>query len=154
MEKTALTAKDIMSRKVVTVKKQDSIEDLAQLFIKHEINGIPIVDETGKVVGIVTESDLIEQNKNLHIPTVITLFDAVISLDSDKKLEAEIKKITATKVEDIYNPKVITVTQDAEVAELASLMANKGVHTLPVLENGKLVGIIGKLDIIKALTQS
>ncbi|MFQ5716914.1 MAG: CBS domain-containing protein [Nitrospinales bacterium] len=154
MEKTALTAKDIMSRQVVTIRKQDSIEDLARLFIKHEINGVPVVDETGKVVGIVTESDLIEQNKNLHIPTVITLFDAVISLDSDKKLEAEIKKLTATKVEDICNPKVITITQDMEVTELASLMADKRVHTLPVLENGQLVGIIGKLDIIKALTQS
>lgn len=148
-----LTARQIMTPEVVTVKKTASIEELVELFVKHKVNGIPVVDDQGKVVGIVTEGDLIERNKNLHIPTVISLFDAVIVLESAKKFEAELKKLTAKRVEDIYNPKPITVKPDQTVGEIAALMANNDIHTLPVLDNGKLVGIIGKLDIIKAMAQ-
>ena len=85
------------------------------------------------------------------MPTVISLFDAVIYLESNKKFEAEVKKFTGTRVEDIYTPKVITVNPETPLSEVASIMANKNVHTLPVMEEGKLVGIIGKVDLIKGL---
>ncbi len=146
-----LTAKDIMTTDVMTVKKDTPISELSRLFIEHKINGIPVVDDDNKVIGMVTQGDLIEQNKSLHIPTVITLFDAVLFLESEKKFEADVKKLTGTKVEDIYSAKVITVTQNTELTEIASIMAENDVHTLPVVENGKLVGIIGKLDLIRGM---
>lgn len=148
-----LTARDLMTRDVITIKKDASIEELAKLFVERKVNGVPVVDDAAKVIGIVTEGDLIEQNKNLHIPTVITLFDAVIFLEGNKKFEAEMKKLAATKVEDIYSANVITVTPDETLAQITSIMANESIHTLPVLEDGKLVGVIGKLDVIKAMTQ-
>ena len=148
-----LTAKDIMTKNVITVTKNLLINDLSELFIKHRINGFPVLDENGKLAGVVTEKNLIDQNKNLHMPTVITLFDAVIYLESHKKFEEEVKKFTGTRVEDIYQPKVSTVSPDASLSDVASLMANEDIQTLPVVDNGNLAGIIGKIDLIKGLAK-
>ncbi|MBI4389915.1 MAG: CBS domain-containing protein [Nitrospinae bacterium] len=147
------TARDIMSKNIVTAKKDMSIKDLSRLFLEHKVNGIPVVDDNDKVIGIVTEGDLIDQNKNLHIPTVISLFDAVIYLESGKKFQEEVKRLTGTRVEDIYTPKPVTVSPDTPVADCASLMAEKHIHTLPVVEKGKLIGVIGKFDLIRAMAQ-
>jgi CBS-domain-containing membrane protein len=146
-----LTAKDIMTAEVVTIKKDASINTLANLFIEHKVNGIPVLNDEGEAIGMVTEGDLIEQNKNLHIPTVIALFDAVIPLEGQKTFESEVKRLTASKVEDIYKNKVISVSPDESVQEIGTLMAEKDVHTIPVIDNGKLIGIIGKVDLIKAM---
>src|SRR4030067_1103867 len=101
-----LTAKKIITKNVITVKPETSIQDLAALLMKHGISGAPVVDEAGKLVGIVTENDLISQNKRLHIPTVVSFLDAAIYLESSKKFEQEVKRMTATKVEDICARKV------------------------------------------------
>ena len=149
-----ITAKDIMSRDVITVTKDTSIKTLSGLFIKHKVNGFPVVEDNGKPIGIVTEKNLIEQNKNLHIPTVIALFDAVIYLESGKKFEEEVNRFNATQVKDIYTSNAVTVSPDTRIDEIASLMAEKSIHSIPVVENDKVAGIIGKLDIIKGLAQS
>ena len=145
------TASDIMTRNVVTVKKDQPISDLSKLFIENHFNGVPVLDDAGKVIGVVTQSNLIEQNKNLHIPTVIALFDAVLFLESEKKFESDVKKLTGSKIGDIYHKNPITVSPDTELNEITTIMAEKDVHTLPVLENDKLVGIIGKKDVIRAM---
>ncbi|MBT3922891.1 MAG: CBS domain-containing protein [Nitrospina sp.] len=145
------TAQDIMTRNVVTVNKDQPISDLSKLFIENHFNGVPVLDDAGKVLGVVTQGDLIEQNKNLHIPTVIALFDAVLFLDSEKKFESDVKKLTGSKIEDIYHKNLITVSPETELNEITTLMAENDVHTLPVLDNDKLVGIIGKKDVIRAM---
>jgi predicted transcriptional regulator len=101
------TAEEIMTRKFVTVNKNLSIKELSKLFIENRFNGIPVTDDDDNVIGLVTQGDLIEQNKNLHIPTVIALFDAVLFLDSEKKFETDVKKLTGTTVEDIYHKNAI-----------------------------------------------
>ena len=145
------TAEEIMTRKVVTVNKNLTIKELSQLFIENRFNGIPVTDDNGNLIGIVTQGDLIEQNKNLHIPTVIALFDAVLFLESEKKFESDVKKLTGTTVEDIYHKDAISVGPNADINEITTLMAEKDIHTLPVLDGGKLVGIIGKRDVIRAM---
>lgn len=102
---------------------------------------------------MVTEGDLIQQNKNLHIPTIIVLFDAVIPLEGQKTFEYEVKRLTASKVEDIYNAKVISVTPDKDTQYIETLMAENDIHIIPVIDKEKLLGIIGKVDVIKAMTQ-
>ncbi len=148
-----LTAKDVMSKKVIQVKRDLPIKELSKLFIKHNVNGFPVVDDNDKVIGIVTEADLIDQNKNLHMPTVISLFDAVIYLESDHKFNKEVKKMTGTTVDDIYTPKPVIVDPQTSLSECATLMANKNIHTLPVVDKGKLLGVIGKIDLIRGLAQ-
>ena len=142
------TASDIMTQDVVTVNKNQPISDLSKIFIENHFNGVPVLDNTGKVVGVVTQGDLIEQNKNLHIPTVIALFDAVLFLESEKKFEDDLKKLTGSKIEDIYHKNLITVSPDTYLSEIITLMAEKDIHTLPVLDGDKLIGIIGKQNII------
>ena len=142
------TASDIMTQDVVTVNKNQPISDLAIIFIENHFNGVPVLDNTGKVVGVVTQGDLIEQNKNLHIPTVIALFDAVLFLESEKKFEDDLKKLTGSKIEDIYHKNLITVSPDTYLSEIITIMAEKDIHTLPVLDGDKLIGIIGKQNII------
>ena len=143
------TARDIMTRDIITVTRETSIQELSRIFMEKGVNGLPVVDDDGNVVGVVTQGDLIEQKKQLHIPTVIALFDWVMPLESEKKFEADVKRMTAAKVGDIYHKGAVTVEADADLTEVATVMAEEDVHTLPVVEDGRLVGIIGKLDIIR-----
>ena len=145
------TARDIMTTDVITTTRDQPIKELSELFVIHKINGVPVVDGSGGVIGVVTQGDLIEQQKNLHIPTVIALFDAVLFIESAKKFEEEAKKLTGKTVNDIYHRNPITVTPSVEANEVATLMAEKDVHTVPVVDRGKLVGIIGKIDVIKGI---
>ena len=82
-----LKAKDIMTRDVITVKPEATVEELARLLIEHKISGVPVVGGAGNIAGIVTENDLIRKNKRFHIPTIIRLFDAYILLGSGKAEE-------------------------------------------------------------------
>ncbi|HEY3346969.1 MAG TPA: CBS domain-containing protein [Nitrospirota bacterium] len=148
-----LTARDIMTKTVITVTPQTSVEELARLLMEHHISGAPVVDETGTVIGIVTEHDLVAKEKRLHIPTVVRILDAFIYLEGTKKFEDDIRRMVATKVGDICNEAVITVSEDSTVTEMATIMSEKDVHLLPVVTDGKLVGVVGKEDIVRAATQ-
>lgn len=146
-----LTARDIMTKDVITVKPDTSIEELASLLVKHGISGVPVVDDEGRLFGIVTEHDLISRNKRLHIPTVISFLDAAIYLESSKRFEEEVRRVAATKVEDICVRKVVTISEDTPLVDIATLMSEKKVHLLPVVKEGKIVGIVGKRDVVKAV---
>jgi CBS domain-containing protein len=144
-------AKDIMSKNVLTVKPETNVSELAQLLTSNNINGAPVVDDNGKLIGVVTENDLVFQKKKVHIPTVINLLDSFIYLESQEKMKKEMEKITASTVEKIYSKDVKTVSPDTPIDEIATIMAEKFIHTIPVMENDTIVGIIGKKDIIRTL---
>jgi CBS domain-containing protein len=146
-----LTAGEIMTKKIITVTPEMGVEELASLLWENKIGGAPVVDAQGQLLGVVTESDLIDQNKKVHIPTVLSILDSMIFLESPAKLDQEIKKMTGTKVEDIFSRNPVTVNEDTTLEELASIMADRKVHTLPVTSAGRLVGVIGKSDIIRAI---
>lgn len=148
-----LKAKDIMTGDVITVKPETTIEDLARTLTEHNISGAPVVNDAGDLIGIVTENDLISQNKRLHIPTVMRLFDAFIMLESPSKIEKEIKKMAAITVDDICTKKVITITEDTPVQDIATIMSEKKVHLIPVFEGKKIRGIVGKMDLVKGITK-
>jgi CBS-domain-containing membrane protein len=148
-----LTAKDIMTREVITVGPRTTVEELARLLMEHHISGAPVVDDTGAVVGIVTENDLISREKRLHIPTVVQIFDAFIYLESSKKFEEDLKKMVGARVGDICNPDVVTVDEDTTLTDIATIMTDKEVDLLPVMSNGKLAGIVGKEDVLKAFSK-
>lgn len=148
-----LTAQNIMTHDVVTVKENATVRELAALLLERNISGAPVVDETGAVIGVVTESDLIFQNKKVHLPTAFAILDAFVFLERPEKMETELKKIAGSKVGDICSRKLISVGPDTELEELATLMAEKKIHTLPVMSEGRLVGVIGKSDIIRTIAQ-
>jgi CBS-domain-containing membrane protein len=144
-------AKDIMSKDVLTVKPETSVSELARLLTFHNINGAPVIDDDGKLIGVVTENDLVYQKKNVHIPTVISILDSFIYLESQEKMKKEMEKISAVTVEKIYSRNVKTVTPETSIEEIATIMAEKFIHTIPVVDNGNIVGVIGKKDIIRTL---
>jgi CBS-domain-containing membrane protein len=147
-----LTVKDIMSANIVSVKPDTEIIEAAKLLLENRFNGLPVVDNNGKVVGIICQSDLVAQQKSLPIPTLFTFLDGFIPLTSLKKMETEIQKIAAITVADAMTKNPVTVKQDTKIETVAALMADKKFHTLPVLdENGILVGIVGKEDLLRTL---
>jgi len=146
-----LNASDIMTTDVITVKKETSLKELAKILGKHHINGVPVVDDDGALLGIICESDLIRKDKKLHIPTVVTLFDAVFYLESPKSIQKEFQRVSATTVEDLYTKKPITVDEKTPIDEIATLMTEKKVYTIPVMDGDRLVGIIGKADLIRTI---
>ncbi len=146
-------ARDIMKTDVITVRPETSIEELGRLFIEKDISGAPVMDKQGNLVGIVTENDLISKERPFHIPTIIRIFDAIIPLESDSKVEEEIRKMAASTVKDICTTDVVTIEEDTPLTEIASIMADKRIHLLPVLKDGKLTGIVGKKELIKAFAE-
>ena len=146
-----LKAKDIMTREVITISPDTEIAQVAKLLLTNRINGVPVVNDTGELVGILCQSDLIIQQKNIPIPSLFTLLDGFIPLTSSKKLDKEVEKIMATKAEDAMTANPVTVNPDTGIEEIAALMVEKNYHTLPVVDAGKLVGIVGKEDVLKTL---
>ncbi|MBI5251180.1 MAG: CBS domain-containing protein [Desulfomonile tiedjei] len=144
---------DIMTRKVITVTPETPIRELAQILSEKHINGVPVLDDEGDVVGVVCESDLINQGQPLHIPTVFVILDSFIPLENPWGLQKEFKRISATKVEDIYSRPAVCVSMETDIAEVARLMNERKLYTLPVLDKGKLVGVVGKGDVIRSLLQ-
>ena len=146
-----ITAKDIMTREVITISPDTEIAQAAKLLLTNRINGVPVIDDAGKLVGILCQSDLIIQQKNIPIPSLFTLLDGFISLTSSKKLDKEVEKIAATKVADAMTANPVTVNSDTGIEDVAALMVEKSYHTLPVVDAGNLVGIVGKEDVLRTL---
>jgi len=146
-----LKVKDIMTKDLITVSPEMEIAHAAKLLLEKHINGVPVVDGTGKMVGILCQSDLITQQKRFPIPSVFTLLDGFIPLTSMKHIEKEAQKISATTVAHAMTPNPFTVTPEMSIEEVATIMLDKNFHTLPVVDEEKLVGIVGQEDILKTL---
>ncbi len=127
------------------------ITHAARLLLEKSINGVPVVDETGKLVGILCQSDLVAQQKKFPIPTLFTFLDGFIPLTSMKHLEREVQKITAATVADAMSPNPVTVQPEASIEEVGSIMVERNFHTLPVVDKGKVVGVVGKEDVLRTL---
>ena len=146
-----LKARDIMTKEVVTVTPDTEIMHAAKLLLKTHFNGLPVIDKTGKLVGILCQDDLIVQQKKFPLPSLFTFFDGIISLTSYRSLEKEMEKIAAISVAQAMTPDPITIEPDTSLEDIATLMVSNNVHTLPVLDGGRLVGIIGKEDILRTI---
>ncbi len=146
-----LTAQEIMTRQVHTVTPETAVEELAQTFLRTGVSALPVVDDNGKLIGVVTETDLIEQNKPLHIPTVIALFDWVLYLESEKEFQSEVTRISARKVGEICSRELVTCAPDTSVGDIARLMSEKKVHLVPVVDGERLVGVVARLDLIRTM---
>jgi CBS-domain-containing membrane protein len=146
--------KDIMTADVISVSPETEIVHAARIMIEKRINGLPVVDGMGRVVGILCQSDLVAQQKSVPIPSLFSLMDGFMPLNSLKRIEKEVEKIAALTVAQAMTPKPSTVTLETGIEEVASLMVDKGFHTLPVVQDGKLVGVVGKEDVLKTLLPS
>ena len=141
----------IMTHAPITVTPDMEVLKAARILLDHRINGLPVVDDAGRLVGILCQSDLIAQQKKLPVPSLFSFLDGYFSLNSAKKLEKEVRKIAAICVSDAMTPNPVTVGPDTEIETVAALMVDHNFHTLPVVDNGILVGVVGKEDILRTL---
>jgi len=146
-----LKVKDIMTKELITVSPDTEIVQATKLLLENRINGIPVTDETGKLVGILCQSDLIAQQKKLPIPSFFTFLDGLITLTSMKQIEKQVQKIAAITVAQAMTPNPVTVQPETDIETVAALMVDRSFHTIPVVDKGELVGIVGKEDILKTL---
>jgi CBS domain-containing protein len=146
-----IKAEDIMETNVITVTLDTEIPRAVEILLNNHINGVPVLNNKEELVGILCQSDLIFQQKDLPIPPIFTILDSIIPLSSSKKLEDTLQKISATTVEQAMIQNPVSVAVDTPVSEIAGLMVEKHFHTLPVVDGKKLLGIIGKEDVLKTL---
>jgi CBS domain-containing protein len=151
----ALTVRDIMDADPVTVGPSDDVETVVRLLRHHELPGVPVVNEGGRCIGIVTEADLViaDEQGDLHIPHYIELFGGVVFLEPLRRYEARLKKAFASTVADLMTEDPVTIDPSASVAEAGRLIVHRGHNRLPVVEHGRLVGVVTRVDVLEALTR-
>jgi CBS domain-containing protein len=149
-----LKVEDIMERNVVTASPDDDVRSLIGLLREHELPGVPVVENDGRLVGIVTERDLIlsSEDARVHLPHYLELFGGIVFLEPIKHLEEQLRKAFATRVGEMMTSDVLTVAPDATVREAARLISSSGHNRLPVTEGRRLVGVVTRIDCLEALS--
>lgn len=148
-----LYVRDIMTRNPVTVSIDCNIIEATKLMLEHKFNGLPVVDENNVVLGVICQSDLVIQQKNVALPSLFTMLDGLFHLDFTKEKEAELKKALASTVRDAMTEHPTVISPETSIDKAASLMVDSQYYTLPVVENGKLVGVVAKEDILRTLIE-
>jgi len=146
-----ISARQIMTGDPVTVARDLTVKEAARLMVENHVGALPVLDGD-KLIGIVTEGDLIMQDVRLEFPTYLHLLDGFILYPpATAKFESELKKAVAANVENVMTADVVTVDAADSVEDVATLMVERGVSRVPVMEADKLVGIISKSDIVRSL---
>ena len=145
--------REIMDAQPVTVTPDTPVEEVVRTLREHEEPGVAVVDAEGRCVGIVTEADLIlpDDEGDLHIPHYINLFGGTVFLEPLGRFEKRLRKAFASKAEDMMTPDPRTVSPDTSVREAARIIHDSGHNRLPVVEEGRLVGVVTRLDVLGAL---
>jgi len=142
--------RDIMTTPVVSVPSSLSVRELAALFRDRRIGGVPVVDDD-RLVGIVTEGDLMALDADVQMPHFFELFDSIIYLGSQKKFKEQLEKASAATVAQLMTDEVETVAPDDEARVAAKLMSRHKFDRVPVVEGEAVVGIVTRHDIMKIL---
>lgn len=147
------TVADIMERDPVTVTPETPVEAVIRLLQEHAVPGLPVVNEGGRCVGIVTEADLVisEEDADLHLPHFLNLFGGMVFVEPLKRFEGRLRKAFASTVADMMTPDPVTIEASATAHEAAREIAEGGHNRLPVVEHGQLVGVVTRVDVLQAL---
>jgi CBS domain-containing protein len=154
MERTT-PVREVMTTDVLTFRPDDSVESAARQLTERRLGGAPVIDASGTVLGLLEDDDLIVQDARLHLPTVITVLGAYIELPSSQRhLEEDLRKAVGATVGDVMDRKAPTCSEAATLEEVATVMHERHASRLPVVRDGKLVGIVSRGDIVRSLFQA
>ena len=150
------TVREIMDPDPVTVSPTTDVGTLIKLLREHELPGVPVVNDDGTLIGIVTESDLVLRvdDSALHLPHYIELFGGVVFLEPLQHLEDKLRKAFASTVEEMMSADVDTISPGASMHDAARLISRTGHNRIPVVEGEKLVGVVTRVDALDALTRA
>ena len=150
-------AKDLMTEKVVCVHPETPIPSLIKILIKNHINGAPVVDKDGKLVGVVSKTDIVEYDEKISKKRGLSSKKSFYS-DTNGKQKKAFEKISKSKgfgktvVKDIMTSHVITAQADDTIDRLAKIMHDKKIHRIIIQDKGQVVGIVSTLDILHAVS--
>jgi len=145
-----------MKRDVTAVQPEDDIESLLRLMRSQELSGVPVTDHSDRVIGIVTEDDLVirDEDADLRLPHHIDLWGGVIYLESTKHYEERLRRAFAANVSDMMTRHPVTVGPQDSVRHAARLIATHGHDRLPVVDDdGKLLGVVTRVEVLEALAR-
>jgi CBS domain-containing protein len=148
-----MVVRDVMDSNPQTVGPDASVEEVVTTLRTNELPGVPVVDGDGRCVGIVTEADLVlpDSDGDLHIPHYINLFGGTVFLEPLSRFEGRLRKAFASKASDMMTADPDTVGPDSDVRDAARRIHKSGHNRLPVVEDGKLVGVVTRVDLLGAL---
>jgi len=142
-----MKVRDIMTTDPVKVTADTRLREAARLMVRHRVSGLPVVDDAGKLIGILSEGDFIRREAGRDRPHGVSLLDAVFG-------EGELQPVGAECVAEIMTRSVVTITPEATVGEAARVMGRRNVKRLPVVDlEGELIGIVSRSDIVGAFTK-
>ena len=139
-----------------TVTPELPVEDVVRILRREDQTGVPVVTESGRLIGIITESDLVMagEEEDLHLPHYIELFGGIIFLESMSHFEERLRRATAAKARDMMTEEVVTIGPDVDVREAARLISKRHHNRIPVVDgDGHLVGVITRADVLDGLTR-
>ncbi len=146
------TVADVMSREPVTVGPDTPLTDVIRILAERRISGLPVIEETGKLVGVISETDLMWRESGVTPPPYIMILDSVIYLENPVKYERELHKALGQTAGEVMSRNPITITPDKPLTEAAKLMHERSIHRLPVLDAaGLVVGILTRGDIVRTM---
>ena len=144
----------VMTTDVLTFRPEDKIQDAVAAMVERSIGGAPVVDGDGKVVGMLNDDDIIVEDVRLHAPTVISVLGAYLELPSSaSRFDKEVRKAVGATVGDVMSEKPKTCAEDDTLEQVATVLHEDHLSRLPVVRDGKLVGIVSRGDIVKAIVQ-
>ncbi|NET55938.1 MAG: CBS domain-containing protein [Symploca sp. SIO2E6] len=146
------TVAEVMTRDPIMVEPQTPIKEAIKLIAEHRISGLPVVDETGNLVGVISETDLLWQETGVEPPVYIMFLDSVIYLENPARYDKELHKALGQTVGEVMSNEPSTVKPDQPLRQAARLMQEKSIRRLPVIDDsGKVIGILTPGDIVRAM---
>ena len=140
-----------MTKDVISVKPDASIRELAELLLAKRISGVPVVDDSGALRGIVSEGDLMRKEIAPEVPDELCILGAVIYYNGLQEYKDAFRKFSAMTAKEIMTEKVLTVKENDDVSKVAKIMLDKHIKRLPVMDGDKLAGIVSRSDLVKML---
>ncbi len=149
-----MKVKNIMTKKVVAIDQETKIIEIARLLSENKLTGLPVIDKNRRVIGIITESDLITRDTRIHIPSYVKFLDKLVYIKKGKdiKMREQCKKIININAKDLMTKNPICISPEASIKKLAEIFTKEGINPIPVVRNNKLTGIVSRSDLVKLLT--
>lgn len=144
------TAADIMTHDPVTVTPATRLSEAARLLLDGHFNGLP-VEEEGRLVGMLTQSDIISVDRKVHTPGYFLLLGGAVPLQMPWKFSRDIERMAATTVGEIMSSDPYAIAPSTPVEDIATVMVERRWYTLPVVEDGRIVGVVGMEDLLRRL---
>jgi CBS domain-containing protein len=149
------TVADVMSRDPIVVRSETPLNEAIKILAERRISGLPVVDDAGKLVGIISETDLMWQETGVTPPAYIMFLDSVIYLQNPATYERDLHKALGQTVGEVMSRDPITISPEKTLTQAARVMHDKNVHRLPVLDDeGQVIGILTRGDIVRAMAAS